>query len=128
MVVGLKERVSSFSNEKLLEIVNSKPGEYTDEALLLASNEIKRRKENSVECNNNSASEIDYPASKNIISIVLKFLGYLEIILGILWGIYIYAQTETFFGFAIALSGFIFGMLFVAFGEVINLLHQIKNK
>ncbi len=66
---------------------------------------------------------------KNIMASILKVLGWITIVLGIIIGIYkADDELDSLYFIIIALPSVISGILFIAFGEVIYLLQSIRNK
>jgi hypothetical protein len=96
--------------------------------------------ENKTDMNKSSVHE----TQTNGISETLKTIGYLTLVLGILIGILVGVALKTpdpeypslsdpnplrwVYGGTIILSSFFSGIMFIGFGEVINLLHRLNLK
>ncbi|WP_102349133.1 hypothetical protein [Bacillus sp. Marseille-P3661] len=73
--------------------------------------------------------------TRNIVSNILFYIGVAEMIVGIILG-FLFARPESDYPgtfipsifFSWALVGFLIGMLFIGFSEVIKLLDNINNK
>lgn len=131
----LDERITSLSDEELFLMVNEKAHEYTKEALEIAKEEVTKRNlwnktmeeikaKEEEDAENMDEVEIVF---RNAMASVLKVIGYLEMVAGIfLFGIFY--ESNISIGTIFIISGFIGGFLFIGFGEVINLLHQINER
>lgn len=136
-MMSLAKRISSLPDEELLAMI-SKAEEYTEEALKIANEEIIRRGlegktikyiiDKQKRYDDDYEAEI-YSVSKNSTASILKSIGFLEIIVGIVLGIIlsvVYFAGTT--GIIIMVSSFVAGIIFIGFGEIINLLHQINER
>ncbi|MBM7619106.1 hypothetical protein JOC95_000955 [Bacillus tianshenii] len=66
---------------------------------------------------------------KNKVGALLKVIGFGIIIIGFIWTIVVISETESFgLGAPLFFQMFLYGMAFIGFGEVINLLQSILNK
>ncbi|MFD1739392.1 hypothetical protein ACFSCX_23190 [Bacillus salitolerans] len=64
----------------------------------------------------------------NSIAIILRFIGFLTIVLGIIFS---FDLTDNFGGSLALITGFysfISGMLFIGFGEVVRILHEMNQR
>ena len=68
--------------------------------------------------------------TENIIAKTLRIIGIVEVVCGVIAGLFILAAGGDlrWVGIAIMISSFITCMLFVGFGEVINLLQESVDR
>lgn len=66
---------------------------------------------------------------KNVISMILKFLGFSILIIGGLISLNNWAESyNKTIPFALVIANTVSGMLLVGFGEIIALLQQLNNR
>lgn len=79
--------------------------------------------------NTDAETQEEKVKKENVISTILKVIGWLTIIAGIILGIYVSVELNVIRWFFIYFGTFfIVGIIFIAFGEVIRLLQEIDNK
>lgn len=126
---NLRKRYSELSDEALLQIVKENFREYTSEAIMVAKDVLESRKISTKVVDENVAEEIQVKTvSNNTIAQIIKSIGIVGLIigtiicLGLMIKLYFLSALLTF------ISVFIIGFLFIGFGEIIDLLHQINEK
>jgi len=66
---------------------------------------------------------------ENKVGGILRVIGFGIIIIGFIWAIVVISETESFgLGLPLFFQMFVYGMVFIGFAEVINLLQSINNK
>ncbi len=130
---NLRKRYSELSDEALLQIVKENFREYTSEAIMVAKDVLESRKISTKVVDENGTEEVAEEiqvktVSNNTIAQIIKSIGIVGLIigtiicLGLMIKLYFLSALLTF------ISVFIIGFLFIGFGEIIDLLHQINEK
>ena len=68
---------------------------------------------------------------KNTVAKIIQVIGLIEIVLGVLIGLLVsneYGEMNWIVFLTWSVAGFIGGMMFVGFAEIIELLHKINSK
>ena len=131
----LEEIFSSYSDQELLAILTKKADEYTKEALEIAFQEYAERglsiealEKFKSENSEQNCKENGIVVSRNLIALILKITGLIEIALG-LFIVLVVIGIEDILGKVISIfSSIMIGLLFIGLGEVIKIIHEINER
>ncbi len=129
----LLKRYSELSDEELLLIVQENSKDYTEDAIMIAKSVLERRSiSTKTFAEKGTGDEIEEfqvnTISNNTIAQIIKSIGIIVIIIGSIIGLALMIKLYFLSGLLTIISVIIIGFLFIGFGEMINLLHQINEK
>lgn len=85
------------------------------------------KENNNITIHSNDNTQIDNSSYNSFISSILKTLGVIIVIIGVIFDIYIFSIHEKIYGFIFIVLVFSFGGIMYGVGEIIKLLQEIRD-